>query len=301
MSSETTVRPPRSPLSSGRSVARRPHVRDTRQTVFRSGGFIVLMVLAAVMFFPFLWMILTSLRRSNTVFGGPFIPTHITFSAYSAAWNGIHFGSHFLNSLVITTVTVIGTLALSTLSGYAFAKLHFPLRNTVYFILLSTLMMPASALIIPLYLQLKSLHLLDARQGLILLYIGSSTPFAMFLMRAFFETLPTELVEAARVDGAGELTVFWRVLLPLARPGIATVVIFQFLSTWNEFLYANTVIQTPGRLPLQPMLFTLTGQYSTNWPVLTAALTMAVVPIIVVYVRMQRQFVAGMTLGAVKN
>jgi ABC-type glycerol-3-phosphate transport system permease component len=123
----------------------------------------------------------------------------------------------------------------------------------------------------------------------------------MFLTRAFFETLPKELMEAARVDGGGEFTIFWRVMLPLARPGIATVVIFQFLSTWNEFLYANTVIQSTGKLPLQPMLFSLAGQYSTNWPVLTAALTMSIIPIIVVYVRMQRQFVAGLTLGAVKN
>lgn len=301
MSGETTLRPLRTPdpLRPG-ATARRPH-HDRRQTGFRSAGFVVLLVLAVVMVFPLLWMVLTSLRSSNTVFGGPFIPTHFTVSAYREAWHTIHFGSHFLNSLVITSLTVVGTLALATLSGYAFAMLRFPLRNTLYFVLLSTLMMPASALIIPLYLQLKSLNLLDTRQGLVLLYIGSATPFAMFLMRAFFETLPMELVEAARVDGAGEFRVFWRVMMPLARPGIATVVIFQFLATWNEFLYANTVIQTTGRLPLQPMLFTLVGQYSTNWPALTAALTMSVLPVILVYVRMQRQFVAGMTLGAVKN
>jgi ABC-type glycerol-3-phosphate transport system permease component len=122
----------------------------------------------------------------------------------------------------------------------------------------------------------------------------------MFLMRAFFETLPSELMQAARVDGAGEFALFWRVMLPLARPGIATVVIFQFLATWNEFLYANTIIQTTGKLPLQPVLFSLAGQYSTNWPVLTAALTMSILPIIIVYVRMQRQFIAGLTVGAVK-
>jgi ABC-type glycerol-3-phosphate transport system permease component len=269
--------------------------------VARSVGLAVLVVLAAATFFPFGWMVLTSVRASNTVFGGSLLPEEVTFDAYREAWQSIGFGSHFLNSVVITAVTVAGTLLLALLAGYAFAVLRFPLRNTLYFILLSTLMMPASALIIPLYLQLRNLGLLDSRAGLVLLYIGSSTPFAMFLMRAFFETLPRELIEAARVDGAGEFTIFWRVVLPLAKPGIATVVIFQALSTWNEFVYANTVIQSPDLLPLQPVLFTLTGQYSTNWPVLTAALTMAVVPVIVVYVRMQRQFVAGMTLGAVKS
>jgi ABC-type glycerol-3-phosphate transport system permease component len=300
MSADITLRPGHAPAPApARPSARRR--RGPRPTASRSGGFVVLLALAAATIFPFAWMVLTSLRPSNTVFGGPFLPTSITVDAYREAWDSIGFGGHFLNSLVITVVTVAATLVLATLSGYAFAMLRFPLRNTLYFVLLSTLMMPASALIIPLYLQLKNLQLLDDRLGLVLLYVGSSTPFAMFLMRAFFETLPRELVEAARVDGAGEFTVFWRVMLPLARPGVATVVIFQSLSTWNEFLYANTVIQTPDKLPLQPVLFTLTGQYSTNWPVLTAALTMAVLPVIVVYVRMQRQFVAGMTLGAVKN
>ncbi|WP_219414329.1 carbohydrate ABC transporter permease [Pseudonocardia nigra] len=297
MSADTEIRPSapvvRTPPPQPRTG--RPGVAS------RSAGFVVLLVLAAMTIFPFTWMVLTSLRPSNTVFGGSFLPEEYSLDAYGEAWNSIGFGSHFLNSVVITVVTVAGTLFLATLSGYAFAMLRFPLRNTIYFLLLSTLMMPASALIIPLYLQLRNLGLLDSRYGLVLLYIGSSTPFAMFLMRAFFETLPKELIEAARADGAGEFTVFWRVMLPLARPGIATVVIFQSLSTWNEFLYANTVIQSPEKLPLQPILFTLTGQYATNWPVLTAALTMAVIPVIVVYVRMQRQFVAGMTLGAVKN
>jgi ABC-type glycerol-3-phosphate transport system permease component len=283
------------PGASGRG-RRRPALRG-----YRLAGFVVLLVLAAVMLYPFVWMVLTSLRPSNTVFGGPFIPAHFTASAYGKAWNQIDLGRHFLNSLVISVLTVAGTLAVATVAGYAFAKLRFPGKNVLYFMLLSTLMMPATALIIPLYLQLKSFHLLDQQGGLILLYIGGAAPFAMFLTRAFFETLPNELIEAARVDGGGEWTIFWRVMLPLARPGIATVVIFQFLSTWNEFLYANTVIQTTGKLPLQPMLFSLAGQYATNWPVLTAALTLSIIPIIVVYVRMQRQFVAGLTLGAVKN
>jgi ABC-type glycerol-3-phosphate transport system permease component len=245
-------------------------------------------------------MVLTSLRAGNTVFGGPFIPKQFTLAAYPQAWQQVDLGRHYLNSIIITGCTVAGTLLLSTMAGYAFAKLSFPLKNVLYFVLLSTLMMPATALIIPLYLQLKGFGLLDQQVGLVLLYIGGAAPFAMFLMRAFFETLPSELMQAARVDGAGEFALFWRVMLPLARPGIATVVIFQFLATWNEFLYANTIIQTTGKLPLQPVLFSLAGQYSTNWPVLTAALTMSILPIIIVYVRMQRQFIAGLTVGAVK-
>jgi ABC-type glycerol-3-phosphate transport system permease component len=260
----------------------------------------VLLPICALMLFPFVWLVFTSLREQNTVFSGPFIPEDFTFAAYPKAWTSIEFPLHFWNSLWITSVTVVGVVVFATLSGYAFAKLQFPLKNVLFVLLLTTLMMPATALIIPLYLELRALGLLNTQAGLLVLYISGSAPFSMFLMRAFFETLPDELVEAARVDGASEFAIFARVMLPLARPGIATVVIFQFLQTWNEFLYANTVLQNTDRLPLQPVLFTLTGQYATDWPTLTAGLTLSIIPVVIVYVRMQNQFVAGMTLGAVK-
>jgi ABC-type glycerol-3-phosphate transport system permease component len=260
----------------------------------------ILVPIAAVMVFPFAWLILTSLREQNTVFTGGFFPSRLTGQAYPSAWTSVEFPLHFWNSLWITSATVAGVLVFASLSGYAFAKLDFPFKNVLYLLLLTTLMMPATALIIPLYLELKSFGLLNTQGGLLILYISSSAPFSMFLMRAFFQTLPDELVEAARVDGSSEFSIFFRVILPLARPGIATVVIFQFLQTWNEFLMANTILQDTDKLPLQPVLFNLMGQYSTNWPVLTAGLTLSIIPVVVVYVRMQNQFVSGMTLGAVK-
>jgi ABC-type glycerol-3-phosphate transport system permease component len=260
----------------------------------------ILLPICALMLFPFVWLVLTSLREKNTVFSGPFIPESLTGAAYPTAWTSIEFPLHFWNSLWMTSVTVAGVLIFATLSGYAFAKLDFPFKNALYLLLLTTLMMPATALIIPLYLELKSLGLLNTQAGLVVLYISGSAPFSMFLMRAFFQTLPDELVEAARVDGSSEFTIFFRVILPLARPGVATVVIFQFLQTWNEFLMANTVLQNTKLLPLQPVLFSLTGQYQTDWPTLTAGLTLSIIPVVIVYVRMQNQFVAGMTLGAVK-
>lgn len=260
----------------------------------------ILLPIALLTVFPFVWLVVTSLREQNTVFAGPFFPRSITGRAYVHAWTSIQFPLHFWNSLWITSVTVAGVLIFATLSGYAFAKLDFPFKNTLYLLLLTTLMMPATALIIPLYLELKSLGLLNTQGGLLILYISSSAPFSMFLMRAFFQTLPDELVEAARVDGSSEFTIFRRVILPLAAPGIATVVIFQFLQTWNEFLMANTVLQDTNLLPLQPVLFSLLGQYATDWPTLTAGLTLSIIPVVLVYVRMQKRFVAGMTLGAVK-
>lgn len=275
--------------------------RQRRTPVGKLVTAVVLGVVCVVIAFPLIWMVLTSLRPSNEVFAGGFWPSSISFNAYRDVWNSTDFPSHFLASLWITVATVLLVLFFASLSGYAFAQLEFPFKNLIYLLLLTTLMMPATALILPLYLQLRRFGLLDSQIGLVVLYVSGSAPFAMFLMRAFFETLPKELGQAARIDGANEFQVFWRVILPLTRPGLATVTIFQFLATWNEFLYANTVLRDPGKLTLQPVLFAIVGQYSTNWPVLTAGLVMSVIPVIAVYVWMQRQFVAGMTLGAVKS
>jgi ABC-type glycerol-3-phosphate transport system permease component len=287
-------------LERGHAEGRRVGLRG-RRTLGRGATAVVLALVCLAVASPLLWMVMTSLRPGNTVFTGSFLPESLTTAAYSQVWSSADFGLHFWNSVWITSVTVVGVLAFASLSGYAFARLSFPLKNTIYVLLLSTLMMPATALILPLYLQLRTLGLLDSQLGLLILYVSGGTPFAMFLMRAFFESLPEELSQAARIDGAGEFAIFWRVILPLARPGLATVTIFQFLQTWNEFLYANTVLRDTGKLPLQPVLFSLLGQYSTNWPLLTAGLVLSVIPIIAVYVWMQRQFVAGMTLGAVKS
>ncbi len=296
----TTLQTPSSSTTAALPPVRRRTGTRRRLPFGKTFATFILIPISALMVFPFVWLLLTSLRPQNTVFSGPFFPDAFTGAAYPKAWTSIQFPLHFWNSLWITSVTVAGVLVFATLSGYAFAKLDFPFKNTLYLLLLTTLMMPSTALIIPLYLQLKNLGLLDTQSGLLILYISGSAPFSMFLMRAFFQTLPDELVEAARVDGSSELTIFLRVILPLARPGIATVVIFQFLQTWNEFLMANTVLQDTDKLPLQPVLFSLTGQYSTDWPTLTAGLTLSIIPVVIVYVRMQNQFVAGMTLGAVK-
>jgi ABC-type glycerol-3-phosphate transport system permease component len=289
-----------SPRPSRRARGSKRPVGVRRLSPSRIGGFGTLTVIAVVSIYPFVWMVLTSLRDRNTVFTGPFIPEDFRFNAYPDAWRETNFGHHLRNSVVISGFSLAGIMVLSTAAGYAFAKLRFPFKRTIYVLLLSTMAMPATSLVIPLYLQVERLGLLDTTLGLILVYIGSMSPFSIFLMRSFFATLPDELIEAARLDGAGEVTIFRKVMLPLARAGIGTVVILQFLSLWNEFLYANVLLQDPQKHPLQPVVFNLVGQFNTPWNLLTAALTMAIVPVIVVYVRMQKQFAAGLTLGAVK-
>jgi ABC-type glycerol-3-phosphate transport system permease component len=279
----------------------RPHRRKSRITPGRIAAFCILALLALLTVYPFVWMVLTSLRPRNTIFFGPFIPEQFIIDAYPQAWQQTQFGLHFLNSALIAVSALVGIVFLSTTAGYAFAKLRFPYKRVSYILLLSTMAMPATSLIIPLYLQMKSLSLLNSQLGLILLYIGSMSPFSIFLMRAFFEVLPNDLIEAARIDGASEWGIFYRVMLPLARAGVGTVVILQFLAIWNEFIYANVIIQDPSKQTLQPVIFNLVGQFNTNWPSLTAALTMSIIPVVVVYIRMQKQFVAGLTQGAIKG
>lgn len=278
-----------------------PHpMHRFRFPFFRVFAFSILTICALVTVYPFVWTVLTSLRDSRTVFTGPFIPNPFIFTNYPQAWTQTQFGSHFLNSLIISVVSLAGILFLSITAGYGFAKLNFPFKNLIYVLLLSTMAMPAASLIIPLFLQVKRLDLLNTLWGLTLVYIGSMSPFSIFLMRSFFEGVPNELIEAARMDGSGEWRTLFQVVLPLVRPGIGTVVILQFLSIWNEFLYAAVLIQSNAKQPLQPTIFHLIGKYTTNWTLLAASITMAILPIVIVYVNMQKQFVAGLTQGALR-
>ena len=279
----------------------RPAPHKARRRLARAAGYSVLIVVSAVSVIPLVWMVLTSLKRSDEVFNGKVFPEHVSFSAYSYIWNEMHIWGYFLNSVLVTLMTVVAVVVVASLAGYAFASLRVPFKGPLYVLLMSALFVPAAIILIPAFLELRSLGLLDTRQGLALVYIGTGVPFAVLLMRVFFEGIPRELHDAATVDGAGEFYIFRKVVLPLAGPGVATVAIFQVLFTWNELMFANGLIQSQSLQPLQPALYTLVGAYSTNWPALTAALTVAVVPIIVFYVRMQKLFVAGITAGSLKG
>jgi ABC-type glycerol-3-phosphate transport system permease component len=285
-------------LEADRSAVRQ---RRLARAGWRTGGYLLLIALAISSMAPLIFLLITSIRPRNDVFSGLLLPSQITFEAYQLLFTEMNIALYFLNSLRVTLVTVTVVVALATMAGYAFARIDFWGRQIIFLVLLSTLMVPGPVLIIPLFLQIGELGLIDTQRGLMLAYIGGSLPFCMFLMRSFFETLPAELVDAGRIDGASEFGIFWRIMAPLARPGIATIVIFQFRDTWNEFIFAATLIHTPELRPLQPAIFALVGRYSTNWPSLAAALVASAVPIILVYVFMQKQFVAGLTTGAIKG
>jgi ABC-type glycerol-3-phosphate transport system permease component len=280
-------------------AVRRTAVR-TQALATQIGAYAIVIVLAVLTIFPLVWMVLTSLTPQNQVFGA-LLPTTLDLSGYGRIWTAGSFPHAFANSVFVTAMTVVIIVGVATLTGYAFARLTFPAREWIFYVFLAAMMIPGQAILVPMFIFLKQIHLLDTLPGLSFSYLGGALPFATFLMRAFFKTLPSELGDAGKIDGCSDFGVFRRVYLPLTSPGIATITIFQFVGTWNEFMFANTLIATPELKTLQPALFAAVGQYSTDWPALTAGLTMATVPIVIVYLALQRQFIRGMTAGALKG
>jgi len=279
---------------------RRPVSSPAARIFSRTMIYVILIALVVVEAFPLVWMLLTSVKNSREVFG-TFLPASLDFSNFGRVWVTFNLPRHLLNSLYVTTLTVAIIVAVSTTGGYAFARFQFRGRDALFYACLGAMMIPGQALLIPMFQFLKTIGLLNNLTGLSISYLGGGTAFALFLMRAFFLSLPKDLGEAARIDGASEFGVFWRVYLPLARPGIATVVIIQSMNTWNEFMYATTFISTPGLKTIQPALFQAMGEFSTDYTALSSGLILALIPVVTVYLVLQRQFIEGMTAGALKG
>jgi len=296
---------PTTPLqAAARPAARVPRVGrrlSGRALVRRLLWHAVLIGCSVVALVPIAYMVLTSLRPLQGALTGSLIPTHLTFKAYSYAWNTVQIWRNVINSVIITGSSVVLIVMCATLAGYAFGRLRFTGRQLLFAVIVSALFLPGVATLIPVYLEMKQLGLLGSRFGLVLLYVAGGIPLSIFLMRTFFEALPAELSEAARIDGANELQVFLRIMLPLALPGIGTIAILQLVNVWNELLFASALLSDPNQRPLQPAATQLIGQYATNWPVLTAAMTISALPMVILYVVFQRWFVAGLAAGAVKS
>jgi ABC-type glycerol-3-phosphate transport system permease component len=259
-----------------------------------------LLLLAVVMGFPLFWMIMTSVKRQREVFTS-FLPRQIDFSNFDRVWNAMNLPTHLGNSLYVTGLTVLIVVVTATLAGYAFARLEFAHRNLVFYVFISAMMIPGQAILIPMFRFLKDLDLLNTRTGLSLAMTGGGIAFGTFLMRAFFKSLPAELGDAGKIDGCSEWGAFRHIYLPLSRPGIATVVIFQFMGTWNEFMFSTTLISTPTLKTIQPALYQVVGRYAIDYTALSAGLLLAIVPILIVFSLLQKQFIKGLTAGAFKG
>ncbi|MCL6625589.1 MAG: carbohydrate ABC transporter permease [Alicyclobacillus shizuokensis] len=264
--------------------------------------YLIAVVLFVVQVFPFLYVFSNSLRTPATAMRGfALIPNQFHFSNYERAWSMAGMGHYFINSVVITAISTFLTVVVTALAGYAFGRIRFWGRGILFGIVLSGMIIPSQVTVIPLYIFLQHLNLLNNYLALVFPYIAMQTPFSIFVFRNYFMTLPKELEDSAKMDGCGMMRTFWNVMMPLALPAIATVTIFSFMSDWSEFLYATVFMTDPNMMTLPTGLVHFQGQYTYDWPLLFAAIVMIIIPVLVVFMFLQKFFVKGLTAGAVKG
>ncbi len=262
---------------------------------------VVCLAVAAACLFPLVWMLASSLKTQSTVFSDMSLwVRHPHWENYAEAWTRGHFGQYFFNSIFYTTVVVFGVIVVSSLAAYAFSRLKFPGRNVLFIIIISTMMIPIPGSFIALYVVLTKLGLVDTRLGYILPQINGGLALGVFLLKTFFDKLPPDLEDAARIDGCNKFQVYWHVAMPLARPAVAVLAVFNALAVWNEYLLAMLVLSDRSLMPLQRGLMVFQGSHITEYPLLMAGIAISIVPIVSLYFVMQRSIVAGITAGALK-
>ena len=250
---------------------------------------------------PVIWVISLSLRSKKTVFTALFFTRDLHFENYLVSWTTFHMGRLFLNSAIITGVSVGVILAISSLAAYAFCRLRYRGSEFFFYLILMGMMIPPAAVVIPLFLIMKNLGLYNTHLALILAYIAFGLPIAVLIFRGFFLSVPAELIEAARIDGSAETRTFVSIILPLSTPAIATVVIFSFMQNWNEFLLGLVLLKDRVLYTLPVGMANLVGQWDSPWQLIAAAVVVASLPIFIIYLMIQDLYVRGLTAGALKG
>ncbi len=265
---------------------------------------IVLFLWAVVVIFPMVWLLYTSFKTDQEIFFNPWsLPTSLQWDNFARAWVSAHIGQYFVNSLVIVIPGLIFTLLLSAMTAYVLARFPFPGNRFIFYMFMSGMLFPVFLALVPLFFLVKSLSMLNTYQGLILVYIAYSLPFSVFFLTGFFKTLPSELHEAAIIDGANQYQVFFLIMLPLAQPGLVSMGIFNFLGMWNQYILPLVLMSNEARYLLtQGLAYMLHQQtYLNDWSGLFAAVTLVMVPTITVYMIFQSQIQKGITVGALKG
>jgi multiple sugar transport system permease protein len=272
----------------------------------RGGGsnWLVHLVLAGgavVMVFPFLWQMLTAFKTFQDSVQVPpaILPDPWVFTNFAEVFDSMPFAQMFLNSVVLTIGRTVGQVVLCTMAGYAFARIPFAGRNVVFVVFLSVLMVPSQLYLLPQYEIIQSLGWLNTLQALIVPGIFSA--FGTFLMRQFFMSMPSELEEAARIDGANPWQTFWRIMVPLAKPGIIALTVFTVLWSWNDLLWPLVVTTDPEKMPLSVGLSQLVGLHGTDYPVLMAGALLATLPMLITFMVLQKQFIQGIAFSGTKG
>ena len=262
---------------------------------------LTLLFFTVVVVYPVVWMLFASLKSNSEVVTNVWgLPTALHWENYTSAWQTAQLGYALLNSVIVSVGTVVLVTTLAATAAFAFAKLRFRYATLLFLVFIFTMQAPAP--VIPLYVMLVKMGLTDSRLGLILPTVAGGLPLAIFIFRAFFQSLPSELLDAAKVDGCTEFVAFWRIILPISGPAIATVAILQFVGAWNDYFLALILVRSPEMrtIPLAIQVF-FYAWGRTEWQQVFAALCVASLPMILLYIIMQRQFIQGLTAGSVKG
>ncbi|NMB25779.1 MAG: carbohydrate ABC transporter permease [Firmicutes bacterium] len=263
---------------------------------------LAMLLLCLIMAFPMVWMVYSAMKPNRLIFTKPWaLPERVTVEPLVKAWQAGQLGGYFKNSIIVTTSTVLGILLISSLAAFALARLKFQGRNLLFGVFLAGLIIPAQTYVIPLFTLLRELGLIDRYIGLILPYIALGLPMAIFILQAFLSTLPTELDDAAAIDGCGLLATFLLVTMPISKPALATVAILSTINAWNEFLFAMLFIRNPAMRTLPIGLYVFYGHYDIDYQMLFGGLTVATIPLLIFYVFFHRFIIEGLTAGALKG
>jgi len=268
----------------------------------RFSSYVVLIVVFFISILPIFWIFSSGFAPRGDLMMDPFaIPRRLTLENLIAAWTTGRMSVYMTNSILVAIPRVLGVLTLSSLAGYAFGKLQFKGREIIFKFMLFGLMVPIQAMIIPIFFNLSRMGLIDSREGIIIPYFGLSMPFAIFMMRAFFKDLPDDLMGSAKIDGCNEFTTFLYIMLPLIKPAVTALLVFEFMWSWND-LFLPLMVTFGDRhrtLPLGLMFFTT--EFTRDNTLIAAATVITIMPIITLYIIFQRKFIEGITSGAVKG
>ncbi|GAA3376891.1 carbohydrate ABC transporter permease [Streptomyces sannanensis] len=263
----------------------------------------ILIIWAFMVVLPLIWAVMTSFKTDAGIFNSPWaLPDRLHFENWSRAWTEAHMSDYFLNTIVVVGGSLVGTLLFGSMAAYVLARFEFPGNRFIYYLFIGGMSFPVMLALVPLFYVLNNISLLNTLHGLVLVYIAYSLPFTVFFLTAFFRTLPTSVAEAALIDGASHTRTFFQVMLPMAKPGLISVGIFNFLGQWNQYMLPTVLNTDPDKKVLSQGLVELAVSqgYKGDWSGLFAGLVMAMLPVLVVYFIFQRQVQAGLTAGALK-
>ena len=279
-----------------------------RKRLFKHGCFstaisyVYLTILAIIAAFPMVWILLSSVKGKGEITGDPtaFLPKTVTFENFRIVWEQLKFNDNIVNSIIIAGSTTVIAILISALGAYGVVRFFPRFGKVLTRVLITTYMFPPILLAVPYSIIMGKVGMMNNRLGLVIVYLSFSVPYAVWLLVGFFQTVPLEIEEAARVDGANKLMVFGKVVLPIVAPGIVAVAIYTFINAWNEFLYSLILMNSSSKMTVAVALKSLEGQEVLDWGVMMAASAMVVIPSVVFFMLIQKKIAGGLATGSVK-